>query len=550
LDLKTVQHVGRLKDIVFVLLKYGFDDVVARLELPGKLLLKRVIHVERDLTTPQRIRRTLEELGPTFVKFGQVMSLRTDLLPAELILELKKLHDEVPPVAFDKIRQRIEKELGRPLEEAFVQFDPQPAAAASLAQVHRAVLRAERQAVAVKVQRPDIQADIESDLALMRLIARQLDQRMEALKLYDLPKLVQEFHKTVTRELDYSREARNMRIFRANFAGDTEVHVPHVFDPYSTRRMLVMEWIQGVKLSEAAPREPLLRKELARRGLRVTVKQILQDGFFHADPHPGNIIVRSDHTLCLLDCGMVGRLTDEMRFKLTDMIQAVVRKDSDRLVDVLLDLTRPFQRMRNEALQRDVLDLLDSYHSVPLSRLNLGQFLAQVTDVLREHGLRLPESLAVMIKALVTAEGVARELDPELNVVAEVQPMIARLVAEQWNPENLWRLIRGNLRHIWILQKHLPLRMSQIIEKLDRGELTVRFRHENLDPVVQTLEDIASRITVAVILGAIVIGSSLIITTGIGPYIFGFPALGVVGYLISVVLGFWIVFNIIQSQRW
>jgi ubiquinone biosynthesis protein len=282
----------------------------------------------------------------------------------------------------------------------------------------------------------------------------------------------------------------------------------------------------------------------------VTVNQILRDGFFHADPHPGNLIVRSDRVLCLLDCGMVGRLTDEMRFKLTDMIQAVIRKDAERLVDVLLDLTRPFERTRHEALQRDVLDLLDVYHSVPLSRLNLGKFLAQIADLLREHGLRLPQSLAVMIKALVTAEGVARQLNPELDVVAEVQPMVARLVAEQWSPENLWRVIRGNLRHIWILQKHLPLRMSQIIEKLNRGELTVRFRHENLEPVVHTLEDIASRLTVAVILGSIVIGSSLIITTGIGPYIFGFPALGVVGYLISVVLGFWIVFNIIQSQRW
>jgi ubiquinone biosynthesis protein len=549
LDLTTIKHVGRLKDIVFVLLKYGFDDVVERLEIPGKLLLKKVMRVEEGLAPAERVRRAAEELGPTFVKFGQVMSLRSDLLPADLIVELRKLHDEVPPVPFAEIRHQIESHLYGALDSVFVQFDEEPVAAASLAQVHRAVLRERRQPVAVKVQRPDVESDIASDIAIMEAIAGQLHRRMEAAAVYELPNLVADFKKTLLREMDYTREARHMRIFQANFADDPEVYVPRLYTEFCTRQILVMELVDGVKLSEVSTEDRPRRRELARRGLRIVVKQILEDGFFHADPHPGNIVVREDNVLCLLDCGMVGRLTSEMRFKLTDLIQAVVNKDSDRLLDVLLDLAHGYDQVHRRELQRDLMDLLDGYHSVPLEELDLGSFLAEVSDVLREHKLTLPQNLAIMIKALITAEGLARQLDPELDVVAEVQPLVEKLVFEQWRPENIWRSIRNNLSHMWALQRQLPRRLGHIIEKLERGELAVKFEHENLDPLHHTLEDIASRLTVAIIVASVVIGSSLLVTAEAGPMLFGFPALGVIGYVISAVLGLWIVFNILRS-RW
>jgi len=548
LDLSKVKHVGRLKDIVFVLLKYGFDDVVERLEVPGKLLLKRVIRVDEELTTSQRIRHTLEELGPTFIKFGQVMSLRTDILPAELVLELRKLHDRVPPVSFTEIRGKVEQELGDSIESVFIQFDEEAVAGASLAQVHRGVLREGRQAVAVKVQRPGIRHSIDSDLALMKTLAKQLDRRMEAAAVYDLPHLVDEFKKTLLRELSYVREARHMRIFRGNFSGDPGVHVPELYEQHSTDKLLVMELIDGVKMSELTASDSTHRPDLARRGLRITVKQILEDGFFHADPHPGNIFVRDDDVLCMIDCGMVGRLTLEMRFKLTEMLQATVDKDGMRLLEVLLDVTHGYDRVDRYALHRDLLDLLDGYHSVPLEELNLGGFLAEITDILREHRLKLPQDLAIMIKALVTAEGVARELDPELDVVAEVQPLVDQLVYEQWKPHQIWRSIRSNLRQIAALQKQLPRRLGQISEKLERGELAVKFQHENLEDLENTLEDIASRLTVAIIVAAIVVGSSLIVTADVGPTMFGYPALGIIGYLFSAVLGLWIVFNILRSH--
>jgi ubiquinone biosynthesis protein len=312
--------------------------------------------------------------------------------------------------------------------------------------------------------------------------------------------------------------------------------------------MIVMELIDGIKLNQVSEDDSERRHKLARRGLRITVKQILEDGFFHADPHPGNIIVRKDNVLCLLDCGLVGRLTDSMRFKLADLIPAIAHKDSDHLLDIVLDLTHEYDRADREDLHRDLLDLLDGYHSISLAELDLQGFLAEITDILRKQRLTLPQNLAVMIKTLITVEGLTRELDPEMDVIAEIQPLVTKLLAEKWKPANIWRNVRTGIRHVLALQRQLPERMNQIIEKVIRNELAIKFQHENLEPLQRTLEDTASRLTVAVIIGAMVIGSSLIISAQVGPRLFDFPVLGIIGYVISAVLGLWIVINILRSK--
>ena len=549
MDITAVKHAGRLKDIVAVLLKYGFDDVVERLEIPGRFLLRKVMRVKKGLTTHERIRLALEELGPTFIKFGQIMSLRPDFLPADLIVELRKLHDEVPPVPFEKIRPHIEKNLDQPLDEVFIHFDEEPIAAASLAQVHRAVLRQDRHPVAVKIQRPAIEAVIRSDTALIEILADQIHQHMEKAAVYNLPALVAEFRKGLTRELDYRREARHMRIFSSNFSDDPQVHIPRLFDELCTERMIVMELVKGVNLDRAYPDDPEKRAELARRGLRIAVVQILEHGFFHADPHPGNILVREDDVLCILDCGLVGRITDAMRFRLTDLMVATANRDSDQLLDIVLDLAHEYDRTDREELHRDLLDILDGYHSVSLSELDLGMFLIEISDVIRKQRLVLPHNLAVMIKALITAEGTARELNPDMDVIGEIQPLVKKLIKEKWEPGHIWHSIRAGVRHIWSLQRRLPERINQIIEKLVRDEISIQFQHKNLEPLQRTLEDTASRLTVAVIIGALIIGSSLIISAGVGPNLFGFPALGIIGYMISGVMGLWIVINVLRS-RW
>ncbi|UCE84152.1 MAG: phosphotransferase [Deltaproteobacteria bacterium] len=549
MDIKAVKHLGRFKNIIVTLFRYGFDDVVERLDLPGKILIEKIRKVDREMSTWERFRHMLDDLGPTYIKFGQIMSLRPDLIPNALILELRKLQDEVAPVGYDTIRNQVENSLQLPLTQVFSSFEEKPLAAASLAQVHRAVLRDSGQVVAVKVQRPKIRQMIETDLYILELIAGQLDDRMESVRIYDLPTLVQEVKKTLLRELDFTREARHIKICRGNLSETQEVYIPQVYERYSTDRILTMELVQGTKMKELAPDDQFDREILAKRGLRLTIKQVLEDGFFHADPHPGNVIILDDNVLCVLDWGMVGRLTRRARYELIDLINAVVDKDSERILTILVNLTQVDGSIIPRRMEREILDILDIYHSLPIQELNLGQLLLDISTMLRENRLKVPVDLAVMIKALITAEGTARQLYPELNVVKEAEPYVKRLALERWKPEVLWRDLRRNLSTLFTLQRELPLRLSQIVEKIDRGELNIRFQHANLGGLRSTLENISNRLTLGIIIAALIIASSMIITTGVKPLLFGFPALGIVGYMVSGVLGLWLVFNILRSRK-
>lgn len=549
MDIKAVRHLGRFKDIAVTLFRYGFDDVLERLDLPGKIIFEKIRKVDREMSTWERLRHTLEDLGPTFIKFGQIMSLRPDLVPNALIVELRKLQDEVAPVTYEAIREVVEKNLQRPLAEVFSLFEEKPLAAASLAQVHRAVIRESGQVVAVKIQRPRIRQVIEPDLYIMEIVAGQLNERMEAAQIYDLPNLVQEVKKTLLRELDFTREARNMKIFRSNVAQNKDVYVPFLVEKYTTEQLLTMELVQGTKLKDLTPEDDFDPEILAKRGMSLTVKQVLEDGFFHADPHPGNVVILDGNVFCLLDWGMVGRLTRRTRYDLIDLINAVVDKDSEKILSILLSLAQVRGSISPRRLEREILDILDVYHSLPIQELNIGHLLLDISTMLRENRLQVPVDLAIMIKALITAEGTARQLYPELNVVEEAKPYVRRLAMERWRPDVVWRDFRRNVSDLLRLQKELPVRFNQIIEKIDRGDLKIRFRHENLGGLRNTMQNITNRLTLGIIIAALIIGSSMIITTGVKPLLFGFPALGIIGYSVSGVLGLWLVFNIIRSRK-
>ena len=550
MDVRALLQIGRFKDIVFTLFKYGLDDIVDRLDLPGRHLFAR-IHPDVDkMTTWERIRHTLEDLGPTFVKFGQLLSLRPDLLPAELIDELRKLQDDVPPVSFESIRAVIEEELSSSLEDVFFRFDEAPIAAGSLAQVHRAVLDTGREVVAVKVQRPGIRSIIEKDLAILEAIVRRLEKRMERLHIWDLPNLVNELRRSLTHELDFSREARNMKIARDNLAQIANMRVPEVFDDYTTEGLLTMELMQGKKLKEVSEQELANKEHLAKTILETTLVQILDHGFFHADPHPGNIMLLDGNVLCLLDWGMVGRLSTEARYGLIDFVQTIIEKDTDKILWILSQFAEIGAGANPKMIQREILDILDSFHGVPLYKINLGRLVLDVVHLLREQCIRLPADMAIMAKALVTAEGTARQLYPELNVIKEAQPHVEKIARKRWQPEALWLGLKKGLYRLLYLQKNIPGRIEHIIEILDKGELKFRFQHENLSGLRRTLETITNRLTFGIIIAALIIGSSMIITTGVKPLLFGFPALGIVGYLVSAILGLWLVFNIIRKKKW
>lgn len=549
MDIRTIARLGRFKDVISSLLRYGFDDLVHRLDLPGMDLVRKWTHADTSVGTYERIRHVLEDLGPTFIKFGQIMSLRPDLLPKPLIEELSKLQDDVATEDFSKIQMVVEHELGRPLTEMFSIFDVTPLAAASLSQVHRGVLRKEGWIVSVKVQRPGIRKKIQTDLDILAAIAHRLHERSEELQFYDLPNLVRVTRRTLMQEIDFRREARNMKIARS-YAEGGKIYIPEPHEGYCTENLLVMEYIQGTKLKDMDRRQLSAPMELARQGLQAAIKQILEDGFFHADPHPGNMLIMEENRLCLLDWGMVGRLTERNQSDLLSLLNALVDKDTQALAHALVQMSEKRRTIDLQALERDLLEALDTYYSVPLKDLNIGHLLLLITELLREYRLKLPPDLVIMIKSLVTAEGTARLIYPELDVFTEAEATIKRLALKRLEPRALWRRFQTGFSRLFFLQRDMPVRISRIINKMESGELSIRFTHENLRGLRMAVENASSRMAFSIIIAALIIGSSMIVTTGIGPLLFGFPALGIVGYIISGVLGLWLVFNIIRAKRY
>ena len=530
--------------------KYGFEEVVDRFDLPGSDLLQKASRVEGGLNVFERIRLALEELGPTFIKIGQVMSLRPDLLPEKLLNELGKLQDDVPPVGFNEIEEEIYKSLAPPLNNHFSLFHSEPVAAASLSQVHKGVLRSNDVEVAIKIRRPGIEKSLISDLDILETIGKFLDQQFEELKCYDIPALIETIRRTLIQELDFTRELDNMNIARAHVKNE-KIYIPKVYEEYSTKALLVMEFFEGKKFRNVLSHSEHERKKIAQNGLYAATKQILEDGFFHADPHPGNLLVGEDGQLCFIDWGMVGRLTEQERVELIELLSSVVKKDSKKLTQSLLRICQKAEFQTDEKeLERAVIELLDRYHSIPLSSVNIGDFLINILTLLRKFRLRLPSEFTIMVKALVTADGAARLVYPELNIVDEVSEQVEAISRKRYRPEMIWKSIKESLSTFLVLKRDFPGQLANILEKFEKGDLGVKFQFEKLDDLVKSLEDASNRLTIGIITGAIIIGSSMIITTGVKPFLFGYPALGVIGYLISVVLGLWLVITILRNKKY
>ena len=476
------------------------------------------------------------------------MSLRAELLPKPLLEELQKLQDDASPVEVELIKGVIRKNLEKPWEEVFLSFCDSPVAAASLSQVHRAVLREGPTEVALKVQRPDIQSKINRDLSILESIADRLHERVPDMRVYELPRLVDLIRRTLERELDFCREARYAQIGYGHMAELDGIHVPRVFLRLSTPQLLVMEYVQGQNL-RTLNRDMLENPAaLARNGLRAIVKQIFEVGFFHADPHPGNLIISGGNTINVIDWGMVGRLTPADRDEMVDLIAAVVEKDSRLLVDTLLTITAGGMDIDQRSLERDLLDILDAHLVASVSELNLGQLMLEIIDIIRTYRLRVPADLFMVIKALVSAEGAVRLIHPEMDFVAEIRPHLKRLVTQRFKPETLWQGARAFFFKLAVSPFRFPKRIGDIVEKMERGKLRIGFTHRNLEGLQSTLEKTFSRLTMGVILGALIIGSSLIITAGVPPILYGYPLLGLTGYLISAVLGLWLIFDILRNR--
>ncbi len=553
--LGAARDIGRLNDIASILIRYGFGDLVRRLGLAGVLEgAGKVLHWQQAtelarLEPPARFRHALEEMGPTFIKLGQILSTRVDLFSPEWIDEFEKLQDQAPAVTFAAISQQLQEDLGAPPQQVFAELDPEPLAAASIAQVHRARLQ-DGTVVVVKVRRPDIRPVMEADLRLLARVAEITEAESAGLRRFKPREIVRQFTLSLRRELDLLAECRNAERVAANFAEHAEIVIPKVYWPWCSERVNVQQYIDGIpgRDLDAVEQAGLNRKILAQQGAQTALKMILEDGFFHADPHQGNIFYLPGNRIAFIDFGMVGRLPERRRYQVVSLLHCMVEQDAPGVVDVLLDWARDAP-IDTESLIIDVEAFVDQYHGVPLKGFDLGVMLTDLTALLRDHALNLPSDLVLLIKALITLEGVARQLDPDFDMVAQASPFLRRAMLARYAPEALvkrsWQAVTGSVE----LLTGLPQDLRQLLRSARSGRFQLHVDVTRLKKFGNQLDRAASRMAVGNIIAALIIGSSIVMTVKGGPTLFGLPMLGTLGFIGAAIGGIWLLFSIWRSGR-
>ena len=550
---RTYRHIQRYRQILTVLFKYGFGDLVHTLKIEQYLEigLQMISRKRREkietLSRAERVRMAMEELGPTFIKMGQILSTRPDLLPVEFIQELGKLQDHVPPFEYAQVKDIIERELGVPLGQLFKDFEETPLASASIGQVHRARL-VDGDEVVVKAQRPGIRKTIEVDLEIMLHLATLMERHLKAMEIHRPTRIVEEFARTLEKELDYTIEAAHTERFAMQFIGDTTVYVPKIYREATTSRVLTMEYVSGIKASEIDHLDEAGydRREIARRGFDLIMKQVFVHGFFHADPHPGNIFILPGNVICYLDFGMMGRIGRKSREHFADLIMNIVRRDEVKVTDALVRLTISDEEPNHNALERDVAEFIDQHFYRPLKELDLGKLLHHLLEMAARHRLTVPPDLFLMIKALSTAEGVGRVLDPDFDATERAAPFVRRIQLQRLHPKRVAEDIYDSGSDFLHLIKEIPGELREILRQARQGRVKIEFEHRGLENMLSTHDRISNRLAFAIVLASLIIGSSLIVLSGIPPKWHGIPVIGLAGFIIAGVMGLWLLFSIIR----
>lgn len=553
---KTYRHLNRYQGILRVLFKYGFSDVLERLHIDqylesGLQMINRKPREQIDkLSRPERLRMSLEELGPTFIKFGQVLSTRSDFIPPEYLFELAKLQDDVPPFSYEDVESIFLAEMGHKPEELFSEFKRAPVAAASIGQVHEGVLR-DGDKVVVKVQRPEIEKIIAVDLEILAHIAALMEKYLEELQGHRPTSIVEEFARTISKEIDYSVEIGNIERFAKQFERNKTIYVPKVYRDLSCERILTMENIQGVKASDVDQ----LRKQgadlplVAERGTNLIMEQIFVHGFFHADPHPGNIFILPDNLICFLDFGMMGRLSRQNRDDFTDLVLYIVARNERKVMESVLKLTNHYEDINRDALSRDLSEMLDRYLYLPLKELEAGKILQDLLELVSRHQIFFKPNFYLMMKAITTVEGVGCILDPDLELLKLAQPFMKKVKSDRLRLNRIAEEAGLATSEYVDLLRDLPEELRSILSQLRQGRMKLEFEHRGLSDLRVALDQVSNRISFAIVLASLIIGSSLIILSGIPPKWNDIPIIGLIGFLLAGVMGFWLLLSILRHGR-
>ena len=556
----TTRTIGRLSEIAQVMVRHGFGYFFEahRLSdlLPGRSAEERLASVAAAQggasARGQHLRDVLDELGPTFVKFGQLLSTRPDVVPPDIVIELRALQDDVRPFSFEDVRRVVEAELGNTLERLFTEFDPVPVAAASIGQVHAATLPNGRR-VAVKVQRPGAARQIESDIVLLHQAARLARERIRALDFIDARQLVDEFARSIRKELDFRLEGRNAQLFHRDFADAEHVRVPKVYWSYSGTRVLTLEWVDGVQLADLDLASMPLdeRRDLAYRITETWMTMIFRHGLFHADPHPANILVTPETgVIGLVDFGSVGKLTDDDMSKLTGLFIDAANENIDQIPRRLADLGVRYPREREDELRTEIRELYYRYYGASLSEIDPIQAMREGFALIYSLNMRLPTRFLLLDRAMATLASVGQELYPDFNVFEVARPYARDLMLERFTPDRVARRARREvIRYVQVLAE-APHQFHDFMEEIRDGQIEVGFVHKGLDDLLAKLDTLVNRVVIALVVVGGLIGSSLIgIFAKGGPHLLGVNVISVGGFAVSTVLGLWLLWGVVRSGR-
>ena len=554
---QKIRDIRRLNQILRILTKHGFGFAIQQLHLKEHAIGRGIIKTRmlRRFTEPPesravRLRKVLEELGPTFIKLGQTLSVRPDLVPLDLCYELSKLQDRVPPFGYEDVKKQMKESFGSYPDKIFASFDPVPFAAASLGQAHRARLKTGENVV-VKVQRPDMRKMIETDVDILYTLAQLANRYMHDIKIFDPISIVDEFSRVITKEIDFTYEAHNIDKFCKNFKDSTTVQIPRVYWEYTKQKVITTEEITGIRMSDYLnqPHSDEEKKAVAANGANAILQQIFIDGFFHADPHPGNLFILPDNAAAFVDFGIVGRLDEDTRDVVVNLLIAISTKNINGIIKALEMLGSVAEEHSLRDFKHDISDFVERFYDIPLKQIEISTILPQAVELMTRHKLKIPPQFHVMIKALVTMDGVARQLDPDFNTIAHTRPFVERLVHERHDPKRIFKDVAIYSSELLDILKVIPKDAYEIIKKIKKGTLKIEFEHQGLSKFIAEMDKSSNRISFSLVISALIIGSSLIIMANKGPLIYGFPVMGILGFVFAGLLGLGLAIGILRSGR-